>query len=374
MGLPSAIFAIGSNMADLTCGPPRRRSSGDAAAKIRDSLREAIASIQQWASDPPNHRSPMNCGMGNHRTRRSNDVAYENDFIESSGGDFSFVDGPFLNSIGEEIDRVVAGCTTRRGFNATCGPAPSEDLSSQNSEEEMMRRLGSWGTFGTIGTHDSIETCIEENSVYLDDDGHKIDPILIEKARRKREEARALADANRAVKFEYPPISSLRQCPRPDPEDLERLFFTTEELDTYEADRRATTIVDDVEIVAVSSSASNEHVVPAPPSKAPIPTDQSVSPSKESHKIFGKYVSTPRSGRGVSISEQAEDRAAERGRQVARERLHLVRRRAPTPYSPRHHLHSFDEMDNEENLATTKTKKPLLKSVQIFLRERSVKA
>lgn len=76
------------------------------------------------------------------------------------------------------------------------------------------------------------------------------------------------------------------------------------------------------------------------------------------------------------MSEQAEDRAAERGRQVARERLHLGRRRAPTPYSPRHHLQSFDDMDDDENVptTTTKTKKPLLKSVQIFLRERSVKA
>lgn len=362
-------------MPDLT-SPPRRRTSADTAAKIGDSLRDAISSIQQWASDPSNHKSPMNCGMGSHRCQRTNDVAYENDFIDSSHGDFSLVDGAFLNSIGEEIDRVVSGCATRRGFSATCGPVPSEDLSSQNSEEEMMRRLGSWGTFGTIATHDSLETCLEDNSVYLDDDGNKIDRILIETTRRKREEARALADANRAVKFEYPPISSLRQCPRPDPDDLERLFFTTEELDTYEADRRATTIVDDVEIVAVSSSASNERVVSTPRSKASTSADRSVSPSKFSHKSLGKYVSTPRSNRGVSMSEQAEDRAAERGRQVARERLHLGRRRAPTPYSPRHHLQSFDDMDDDENVptTTTKTKKPLLKSVQIFLRERSVKA
>ena len=357
-------------MPDRT-SPPRRRSSVDTASKIRDSVREAIASIQQWASDPPNHRSPMNCVMGNHNKRRTNGVAYEHVFVGSSQGDFAFVDGPLLTSIGEEIGRVVTGCSSRRGFTA-CGPVPSEDMSSQNSEEEMMRRLGSWGTFGTIGTHDSIETCIDDNSVFLDDDGHKIDRILIEKARRKREEARALADAKRAVTFEYPPISSLRQCPRPDPDDLERLFFTTEELDTYEADRRSTTIVDDVEIVAVSSSASND--VPAPPIKVSMQTDQSISPSRSSIKSFSKYIPTPRSGKGVHISDQVEDRAAERGRQASRERRCRGRRRAPTPGPPQHRLHSFDDGDDDQNMATTLKNKPLLKSVQIFLRERSVKA
>jgi len=357
----------------------RRRSSIDTAYMIRDSVRDAISSIQEWASDPPNHRSPMSCGVSrcsnNNTGRGASGVSFENDFPRSTTGDYSFIDGkldgPFLNALGEEIGRVVTGCSVRQGY--TCaGPVPSEDLSSQNSEEEMMRRLGSWGTFGTIGTQDSIETCVEEPSVYLDDDGHRIDPALIEKARRKREEARARAEASRAVKFEYPPITSLRQCPRPDPDDLELLFFTTEELDTYEADRRSAAIVDDVEIVAVSSSGSTD--VPGPPKKESTSNnDQTVSPSKSSIKSFGKYIPTPKSGRGVTLSEQAQDRAADRGRQVS-QRKTKGRRRAPTPGPPRHCLQNYDDEDDGENTATTSTSnKPLLKSVQIFLRERSVK-
>lgn len=319
----------------------------------------------------------MSCGVppcSKCTSRGTDGVAFENHFLRTTTGDSidGKLDGPFLNALGDEIGRVVTGCSARQGY--TCaGPVPSEDVSSQNSEEEMMRRLGSWGTFGTIGTQDSIETCLEEPSNYLDDDGNIIDPVLIEKARRKREEARARAGASRAVKFEYPPITSLRQCPRPDPDDLGLLFFTTEELDTYEADRQSAAIVDDVEIVAVSSSASND--VPGPPERGSASNDPFISPSKASIKSFGKYIPTPKSSRGVTLSEQAQDRATDRGRQVPREKGAKGRRRAPTPCPPRHRLHAYDEVDDGENAARPPpSNKHLLKSVQIFLRERSVKA
>mmetsp|Transcript_8740 Transcript_8740/g.12417 ORF Transcript_8740/g.12417 Transcript_8740/m.12417 type:complete len:862 (-) Transcript_8740:44-2629(-) len=52
------------------------------------------------------------------------------------------------------------------------------------------------------------------------------------------------------VQFEYPPISALRECPRLTEEECKQLFFTEEELDTYDRDRREI-ISDDVEMVAV---------------------------------------------------------------------------------------------------------------------------
>ena len=91
-----------------------------------------------------------------------------------------------------------------------------------------------------------------------DDDGKLIDPALVEAAMKKRREKeskkkRRRRPRKRVVKFDYPPISSLRQYPRPDPEDLPKLFFTEDELDQIEDDRYSTMSTDDIEIVAVSS-------------------------------------------------------------------------------------------------------------------------
>jgi len=55
----------------------------------------------------------------------------------------------------------------------------------------------------------------------------------------------------RVVQFHYPPVSSLRQCPRTDPKDVPNLFYSPEELDQIEYDRDETAGADDVELVAV---------------------------------------------------------------------------------------------------------------------------
>lgn len=171
----------------------------------------------------------------------------------------------------------------QRGDKYGCGnwttTGDADDM-SESSETAQLHRLASWGTYGT------------------------------NEDKKKRKPA--------SVQFAYPPISSLREVPRTDPEELESLFFTTEELDLYEQDRRQTTTVDDVEIVAVSTS--------------------SLSAEENDFNSFGGYVPTPKKPRG---------------RQVARERP----RRMLTPHGPR------KTADGR-----------LLKSVQIFLRERSTAA
>jgi len=355
----------------FTMPATRRRNTNDGVSTIGDAVIDAFASIQQWVVDASNHESPLNC-VSPTRNGSRGDVFYVNDF-RSTSRDFRkwrTSSEPLLTVLGEEFGRAVSGCSVRQGFG--CSEVPSaDDLSSQNSEEEMMRRLGSWGTFGTLASNESIETCMDDPSAMVDDDGHRIDPLLIEKARRKREQARARAEATPGVRFEYPPITSLRQCPRVDPDDLENLFFTTEELDTYESDRKSAAIVDDVEIVAVSSSASDD--VPVPPSpKGPLPNEPPVSPSKS--KAFGKYIPTPKSGKGVTLSDQAQG-PTDRSRQNKKDK-NGRRRRAPTP-GPGRRQPSYDEADEGENItspSSTASNKPLLKSVQIFLRERSVKA
>ena len=355
----------------------RRHSSPSLGISLRDAI---MASIQ----------TSMNCGQG-YRDGTDDDVGFETrDFrsmrvLSNSNSDRSpkSEDLPFVIALGEELGRVT-GCSARQGFNCTSGPsevdlATLSSESTQNSEEEMMHRLGSWSTFGTLATQDSIETNLDETTVLYDDDGHQISSVLLEKARRKREAARAKASAQRTVKFEYPPVTSLRQCPRPEPEDMDQLYFTSEELDAYEDDRRTTKIVDDVEIVAVSSSDSNEIPVPPPAPKAqvasPSPSRRgSMSPGRIISKSFSRYVPTPSRARGATLADQDRGRLTSPGTGGEDKSPHRWRKH--TPGLPRPHREFFDESVKNENSETSSSPghKPLVKSVQIFLRERSVKA
>lgn len=131
----------------------------------------------------------------------------------------------------------------------------SETIFSMDTavEDEMlqMRRLASWGTNATNDTLDT-ETYYGEQGTVTDDDGRVIPTVLLETANKRREKRMR----TRVVRFDYPPISSLRECPRHNPDDLPDLFFTEEELDEIEADRSSAVYADDIEIVAVASAKS----------------------------------------------------------------------------------------------------------------------
>lgn len=185
-----------------------------------------------------------------------------------------------------------------------------DDDSLLQDETSQIRRLGSWGTVGsaytagTFGTQMTYDTYTETNgdvtTTYLtsptatttsggsgrggvpirgvlkkqplDDEGRPINPILLKKTKdfiKRQHDAnggRPSSSSNnpirrrrrrKVVQFEYPPIKSLRQYKRPDPEDLPKLFFTEGELDQIEEDRYNTMSTDDIEIVAVSSDPSH---------------------------------------------------------------------------------------------------------------------
>lgn len=133
----------------------------------------------------------------------------------------------------------------------------SETIFSMDTavEDELMqmRRLASWGTNATNETMDT-ETYYGEQGAVTDDDGRVIPTVLLETANKRREKRMR----TRVVRFDYPPISSLRECPRHDPNDLPDLFFTEEELDEIEADRSSAVYADDIEIVAVASGKSSD--------------------------------------------------------------------------------------------------------------------
>ena len=230
-------------------------------------------------------------------------------------------------------------------------PDVQHSFTSEDEEAMQMRRLASWntiGSVGTIGTNYSEATV--ETLAFVDDDGNPIDPKILEKRREARE--RQSHRRKRLVKFEYPPVSSLRECPRPDPNDLPQLYFTEEELDQIEADRDNTWASDDIEVIAVASSLSTEGEIHVPPPETPANVT----------KKFGDYVSTPRKAWGAKKAEFEEEAGKGRaGRSTQREgdQPGWKPKRASTPapktrQSPRN------------------TDPRLIKSVQIYLRERSL--
>ena len=140
-------------------------------------------------------------------------------------------------------------------FNLHMG-GDSETIFSMDTaiEDEMMqmRRLASWSTNATNETLDT--EAYGEQGAITDDDGRLIPTALLETANKRREKRMR----TRVVRFDYPPISSLRECPRHNPDDLPDLFFTEEELDEIEADRSSAVYADDIEIVAVASVKSSD--------------------------------------------------------------------------------------------------------------------
>lgn len=108
------------------------------------------------------------------------------------------------------------------------------------AEKNQIRRLGSWNT---INTSESYSTGDHQRGTYTDDENRKQAPNE--------------SQPKRKVKFEYPPVNSLRTYPRPDPESLPNLYFTEEELDQIEGDREAMKSTDDIEIIAVTTKKSS---------------------------------------------------------------------------------------------------------------------
>ncbi len=78
-----------------------------------------------------------------------------------------------------------------------------------------------------------------------------------EKKKKKRKKKKKKKKRKKVVGFEYPPISTLKEIPRINSEERKKLFFTEDELEEYESDRKYN-VSDDVEVVAVEGSDSEE--------------------------------------------------------------------------------------------------------------------
>jgi hypothetical protein len=301
-----------------------------------------------------------------------------------------------LSVVKEEMNQAVGGvrdawaCVQREDDDQY--PDEGASIATVDSEAVRLRRLTSWGTIGTVDTSYS-EATFGTLQNYMDDDGRPIDPKLVEKMMSEKRQKKKKP----SVKFEYPPISSVRECPRHHVEDLPILFFTEEELDQIEDDRECTEIADDVEVVAVSSSLTIADS-PASPSSSveprveEAPSSDSSSPAKGTNK-FSAHLPTPRmwskrkgGGTYFSFSQSEEAKSlcspksallspkdTSRGRAAQREDSSKPRRRACTPRRGAE-PEIVEEEKVAEGIAETPMEKDdprLIKSVQIYLRERS---
>ncbi|CAJ1941455.1 unnamed protein product [Cylindrotheca closterium] len=209
-------------------------------------------------------------------------------------------------------------------------------------ENNMIRRLGSWNTINTMETTGTLDTANTQGETrFEDDDGNIIDPKLLEKAKKAREMRRPTRE--KLVKFDYPPVKSMRQFPRHDPENLPNLFFTEQELDQIECDRYSTMSTDDIEIVAVTSKDLGGN------------GNGSKLRSKENRR------------------KMEDNRDPETGLKSTRGRAStpIKRRIEDSEGNPDDNEGNSDENNESRQRATAKNER-MVKGVQIFLRERSM--
>mmetsp|Transcript_7565 Transcript_7565/g.11546 ORF Transcript_7565/g.11546 Transcript_7565/m.11546 type:complete len:392 (-) Transcript_7565:52-1227(-) len=196
------------------------------------------------------------------------------------------------------------------------GTVISLDNSAAEDEKMQIQRLTSWNTTESLDNLSAAMSLSMTGSMteadtstiqFTDDDGHVIPPEIVEQVQKRRREKRR---RQRVVRFDYPPIKSLRECPRHNPDDLPDLFFTEEELDEIEADRTSTVTADDIEIVAVGNVGSSSSSSPGSPKKSesqksPPSSPTTPPPLKRKPRSSSPHPSRP--AKGSYNKNQSED-------------------------------------------------------------------
>lgn len=253
-------------------------------------------------------------------------------FTAGTAGTTLTYDTEGASVIGSVSKAVAAAAAAKANGGVIVGP----DTSNPKNGDQLM----------VPGTH----YVPKQDAHIVDDDGSLIDPALIEATIKKKEKLnKGRRRRKKLVKFDYPPIKSLRQYTRPDPEDLPNLFFTEEELDQIEDDRYSTMSSDDIEIVAVSSAERKDR-------------DDAID-----EKLASKKKKSPRNSSEGNRKEPDYEPGCKpvKGRSGTPDR----RRTCDSDSSQKKSPKNSEETDQEQ---TTKSPpRRLVKGVQIYLRERS---
>ena len=229
-------------------GLPESNLLFDTIKEIGTAASLTIASIREWSEK----QQETNSGV-------STTMSYDDQMAQKSSNIIS----RSRESRGHERSKSEVILSTFWGFhrgNSSTGISEFADqstdeddytvetLDTAQAENNQIRRLGSWNTVNTTLTSETYGPYHtgENSEAFKDDDGNIIDQKLLQKAKESR--------SQRKVKFQYPPVKSMRTVARPDPESLPNLFFTEEELNQIEGDRYSTMSTDDIEIIAVTKS------------------------------------------------------------------------------------------------------------------------
>mmetsp|Transcript_1878 Transcript_1878/g.3599 ORF Transcript_1878/g.3599 Transcript_1878/m.3599 type:complete len:466 (-) Transcript_1878:162-1559(-) len=244
------------------------KSKAQGAAKNgKITLRELVDSMTTPRNAPEKSKTP------NNDDERSNTINALKLF-DAISKPFAACTTNLPHEVEDAVGDLVAGTAT-----AVMRRDPSDDFSGNYSydeefdEDQQIRRLSSWNTLETAATYQTNASYLSQGTdtpvaaPVFDDDGNRIPSFLVDVTKEMRQQR---TRRKRVVKFEYPPISSLKECPRPDPNDLPNLYFTEDELNQIEDDRMNTAIADDVEVVCVSSSESSESQQPPPYESRPL--------------------------------------------------------------------------------------------------------
>ena len=436
-GLTLVSSASQSSGDDPRVVPPTRTrkkkaksADGDLFGQTVQDIHDALSAMHVWATAPsaldPDHKLSIGAVLMSPCNSNLNDVNQQPPLPKQPqreekqksilGGALSACNCNAESSALSKVKRIVNDAVNIQAASGSNDYGEVSLLDSQEEEEMQMRRLTSWGTNGTaetIGTAESSLLTVEHNPdpAPLDDDGNPIDRRLLEKtikASQKRNTKR-----KRLVKFDYPPVSSFRQCPRAAAGDLPNMFFTAEELDQYEDDRISTWAADDVEVVAVSSS-GNEQFGPPPIKMSPetstgpptllaecarSPSPRTPTPSSKSSRASKSSPRSPRSPRNRSSPKNLAKSPKSPPKSPRTPSSLRNPSRSPTKSSPSKNTttprslrgsslnnrkssspFSYSESDLARSNNNKKqpgapprkeSKKRLVKSVQIYLRERS---
>jgi hypothetical protein len=325
------------------------KSKANEVRKGKLSLHEMIYGSPSAATPKASERSPRSKRDADERTNLS-----ARDMMEAIAQPFVACSANFPDELDAMGDLVA---------QAVLDKHEDDDLSRKYSDDsddnKQIRRMTSWNTLETAGTAVSylMEGADTSIKTIFDDDGNPIPSVLVDLTKEMRQKR---SRRKRVVKFDYPPISSLKECPRPDPDDLPNLYFTEDELNQIEDDRISTTTADDVEVVCVSSSESSDKHVPY--ESRPLREAGGIDESDTSSLLHGSNGTTAaQKQRRYQGRSPAPKKRFGRNAQLPPKHPHTM----PTEPEP-----SVEPTDEPESLDDGNGKR-LIKSVHIFMRERS---
>jgi hypothetical protein len=257
------------------------------------------------------------------------------------------------------------------------------------AQEEAMqlRRLTSWGTVGTYETMESLtihnhpyKNYVNAKATTPNDMASTTTATTTTTPEHHDNKTQTVKQAKKVVRFDYPPISSLRECPRTRPEQIGDLFFTEHELST------STTAESD-------SNNGPPNLSPNPNPKSPSSVSNNSSELESSQ--FQNYVSTPAAQNGKHNNNCNQKRDSKKlwlrnfsFDEIANVGRHNSNTKPPQEsYSPKKlprkaRRHSATLASSESMNTANSTELPsspaapnasrrIIKSVQIYLRERS---